>query len=231
MVEGKPISIGNVAYVLGMSSNKLNRWYQHSLSGFVEANNSGELDKYNLQVKEKGEVKEIVVPILETKNLGSQMAVDEKTIDGICYTILSNRKTNKIALMAATLKTKHLTKLMGYFDLNERMKVKSLSRDMASNYDWFARQVFMNSYHVIDKFHVIQNMLSQLQSIRIRYRQQELSKRREAKENKQAYKEEILSNGDSKLQLLARSRGLLFKLPHDLSEHQKERSKLLFRVC
>lgn len=211
-----------------MSSKKLNRWYQLSLSGFVEAQNRGELDMYNLHVREKGKIKEITVPILKPQNLGERMAIDEKTINGICYTILSNRKTNKIALMTDTLKTKYLSQLMSHFDLNKRMDVINLSRDMASNYDWFGRQVFMNSYHVIDKFHVIQNMLVQLQSIRIRYRQEELSKRREAKENQQVYQEKILSNGDIKLQLLARSRGLLFKLPNEFTEHQKERAKLLF---
>ncbi len=33
---------------------------------------------HNLRVKQQGEVKEIAVPILEEKNLGNQMAVDEK---------------------------------------------------------------------------------------------------------------------------------------------------------
>lgn len=228
MVEGKPISIGNVAYVLGMSSKKLHRWYQQVLSGFTEAQQSGEIGKHNLRVKEKGRNHEIAVPVLETKNLGRRMAVDEKTVNGVCYTVLSNRDTSKIALMAATLKVADLMKLISQFDIEKRMQVKSLSRDMATNYDWFGRQAFMNAYHVIDKFHVIKSIISQLQSIRIRYRQLELTKRREAKENKQPYDEKNLANGDTTLQLLARSRGLLFLLPHQWSEQQKERAKILF---
>ena len=107
MVEGKPISIGNVAYVLGMCSKKLQRWYQQVLSGFTEAQENGEIGKHNLITKEEGIEKEITVPILEPDNLGTKMAIDEKTIDGVCYTILSNRNTSKIALMAATLKTEN----------------------------------------------------------------------------------------------------------------------------
>ncbi len=228
MVEGRPISIGNVAYVLGMSAKKLQRWYQHVLSGFTQAWERGEIGRHNIQVKQQGEVKEIAVPILEEKNLGNQMAIDEKTINGVGYTLLSNRKTNKIALMASTFKVSDLMRLIKVFNVEKRMQVKSLSRDMASNYDWLGRQAFMNAYHVIDKFHVIKNIIEQLQAIRIRYRQTELAKRREAKENKQDYTEIILPNGDTVLQLLARSRGLLFLPPHQWSEHQKQRAQILF---
>ena len=228
MVEGKPISIGNVAYVLGMSAKKLHRWYQQVLSGFAQAVESGEIGQHNLRVKQQGEVKEIAVPILEEKNLGDQMAVDEKTISGVCYTVLSNRKTSKIALMAATLKTGDLMQLIKEFDIEKRMQVKSLSRDMAPNYDWLGRQAFMNAYHVIDKFHVLKNIIEQLQAIRIRYRQRELAKRREANQNKQEYDEINFSNGDTILQLLARSRGLLFLLPHQWGEQQKQRAQILF---
>jgi len=211
-----------------MSAKKLQRWYQQVLSGFAQAVESGEIGKHNLRIKQQGEVKEIAVPILEEKNLGDQMAVDEKTISGVCYTILSNRNTSKIALMAATLKTSDLMQIIREFDLEKRMQVKSLSRDMATNYDWLGRQAFMNAYHVIDKFHVVKNILEQLQAIRIRYRQQELAKRRGANQNKQCYTETNLPNGDTILQLLARSRGLLFLQPHQWSDGQKERAQILF---
>lgn len=228
MVEGKPISIGNVAYVLGMNPKKLHRWYQTVLSGFAQAQQRGEIGKHNIRVKEDGQEVEISVPILEEKNLGAQMAVDEKTIDGVCYTLLSNRQSNKIALMAATLKTADLVKIVKSFDIGKRMQVRSLSRDMATNYDWFGRQTFMNAYHVIDKFHVIKNIIEQLQAIRIRHRQQELARRREAKQQKKPFEETCFGNGDTTLQLLARSRGLLFLLPGKWSVQQQQRAEILF---
>ena len=230
MVSGKIISIGLIAYVLGMSSKKLHRWYKDVLSGFKQAEESGELQKHDMQKVEQGEFVDIAVPILEQKNLGKQMAVDEKTINGTCYTVLSNRQTGKIALMAATLKTKYLVDLMSHFDMEKRMQVKSISRDMATHYDWFAREAFMNAYHVIDKFHIMKNTMEQLQAVRIYYRQQELSKRREAAENKKEYQETVLENGDSVLQLLARSRGLLFVMPHNWSQQQRQRANVLFKL-
>ena len=74
--------------------------------------------------------------------------------------------------MAATLKTERLMEVLSKFNIDKRMQVKSLSRDMASNYDWLGRQAFMNAYHVIDEFHVIKNIIEQLQAVRIRYRQE-----------------------------------------------------------
>lgn len=217
-----------MAYVLGMSSKKLHRWYKEVLSGFTQAEERGEIGKDDLQVIEHGKYTNISVPILEQKNIGVQMAVDEKTINGSCYTILSNRNTGKIALMASTTKTEYLMQIIKHFDIKKLMDVKSLSRDMAQHYDWMGRQAFMNAYHIIDKFHVIKNIMEQLQATRIRYRQQELSKRRAAAENKQTYTETILPNGDTVLQLLARSRGLLFVMPYRWSGQQKQRACILF---
>ncbi len=48
-------------------------------------------------------------------------------------------------MMAATLKTSELMQLIKKFDIEKRMQVKSLSRDMAPNYDWLGRQAFMIS--------------------------------------------------------------------------------------
>ena len=217
-----------MAYVMGMSSKKLYRWYMEVLSGFSQAKETGEIDKNNIKVKEKGGLKEIKIPIMEEKNMGEDMGIDEKTINGISYTILSNRKTNKIALMASTLKTSHLMKIILKFDIETRMKVKSLTRDMASNYDWLGRQAFMNAYHVVDKFHVLTHVMEQLQAIRIRYRQEELRKRRIALNNKQKYVEHTFENGDTTLQLLARSRGSLFLFTHQWSQQQEKRANVLF---
>jgi len=248
LVEGKVISIGNVSYVLGMNPKKLHRWYKDILSGYAKAKECGEIGKDDIYVREHGKKKLIKVPIFKQENIGMHMAIDEKTIDGICYTILSNRDTNKIALMADTLKVKELERLLSKFD--NKMQVRSLTRDMASNYEWLGRQSFMNSYHIVDKFHVIQNAIDALQSIRIRYRQEELEKRRKEKQKykeqqqsekwaakldgkkfrpeKFNYKEKTYTNGDTELQLLARSRGLLFKIPSDWTDHQKQRAEILF---
>ncbi len=163
---------------------------------------------------------------------------------------LSNRVTGKIALAAQTLRSSELMQLMHHFDL-KHYKVKSITRDLAPGYDWFCRPAFPNAMHVADKFHVIKLLLEAVQEVRIRYRQELLSKRRKAlEEHKQnekikkqqsikdktsykpklfRFKEEKLDNGDTPLELLARSHYLLYKLPEQMSASQKSRADMLFQ--
>ena len=148
------------------------------------------------------------MPILKESNVGSYMAIDEKTIDGVCYTIISNRETSKIALMADTLRTSELRQVLSKFAVKTKMKVLSVTRDMAPNYDWPARTTFPNAYQVADKFHVLREILEQLRSVRIRHRQAVLALER--KKNKTVKEkltlQEKFSNDDTLKQLLHRSR-------------------------
>ena len=215
-----------------MDAKRLDRWYKDHLSGFREAEQSGEIGKDDLMVRRDGEEQRIRVPIKKPENMGAYMAIDEKTIDGVCYTILSNRETSKIALMAATLKTSELHRCLDSIPFKAKMGVRSITRDMAPNYDWPARTAFMNAYHVADKFHVLREILEQLQSVRIRHRQELLTlerKRSKTDEEKQLLKEK-LSNEETRKQLLHRSRGLLFKHRDEWTKDQAERAGILFRL-
>jgi transposase len=69
--------------------------------------------------------------------------------------------------------------------------------------------------------------------LRIKYRweaiDQENAERELAKESKQTFKPNILDNGDTQKQLLARSRYLLFKSQEKWTPTQRHRSELLFK--
>ncbi len=182
--------------------------------------------------------KNIDVPILRPEHIGEHMAVDEKYINGEFYTLLTNGKTGKIALMASTTKNGLLNQAMRKFE-DTRFNVKVLTRDLASNYDWFGRENFMNAAQVADKFHILKHAFEALQDLRIYYRQKLLTQRREAYENykikkksspelKFEYTERKLSNKETHRQLLARSQYLLYKKRNDWSGSQAERAKLLF---
>jgi transposase len=70
------------------------------------------------------------------------------------------------------------------------------------------------------------------QEIRIKYRWEALDAENEAiersKQSKQTYIPEILSNGDTLKQLLARSRYLLYKHEQNWTQQQALRANLLF---
>jgi len=127
------------------------------------------------------------------------------------------------------------------------MAVKEVTLDMANSMDWIVTTCFMNAEKIIDRFHVQQLVSDALQEMRIKLRweaiEEENKEIAEAKEKrkrkrktgknkeKEQYGSHIMTyeNGDSKKQLLARSRYLLFKPTSKWTESQKERSVILFR--
>jgi len=221
------------------------------LSGFLGSEAQNELHRHDLKVKEKGIEKEIPVPILKIENIGPNMAIDEKQIGEEMHTVLSNRDTGKIALLAQTLKAKELGLLTIYFE-EKGYGVKTITRDLSNSYDWFCRSAFPNAGHVADKFHIIKSLLDACQDVRVRYRQEILSdKRIKHEQHKQQeeqrklqcklegkryakkkfiYKEQKTENGETPMELLARSRFLLFKYKSQWTESQKQRAMALFRM-
>ena len=51
LVEGKPMSIGNIAYVLGTDAKRLDRWYKDYLSVFREAERDGRIYQDDIEVR------------------------------------------------------------------------------------------------------------------------------------------------------------------------------------
>jgi len=74
----------------------------------------------------------------QVSNLGDYMAIDEKQIGGDFHTILTNRKSGKIALLAQAIKASELSQLIPKFGLRG-FYVKSITRDLSPAYDWFSR--------------------------------------------------------------------------------------------
>ena len=112
--------------------------------------------------------------------------------------------------------------------LNE---VKEVTLDMAESMRKIVRRCFPKARRVIDRFHVQKLAYDALQEMRIAHRwdaiNEETEKKEEAKLTGEKYEPFVYINGDTRKQLLARSRYLLFKSPDKWSESQK-RSCLLY---
>lgn len=228
------------------------------LSGFSEQKNQVNLHKNDLINKkvinrETGEYETIPVPICEPQNFGEDMAMDDKNIGGEGYTIISNKKTKKIALLIQSVKSENICEALKSIPIKILYAVKTITKDMAETYDWVARTMFLGATRINDKFHVIALALESLQDIRVRYRQEILREERLKKEEKKAIereKREMLNrqgktlkkeeskittpvkkyeNGETKKEILARSRYLLFKFEKEWRKSQKERAEILFR--
>ena len=210
-------------------------WYKNHLSGFTAKEVQQELHRYDLKAPPRSNKETIAVPILKRENIGPNMAIDEKHINGKFYTILSNNETGKIALMAAIHSKKDLDKAMIHFG-DRRSEVKILTRDLSNTYDWLGREHFFNAGHVADKFHILRHLFDALHDVRIFYRQQLLTKKRLAQQQKRngipaekPAKETPLENGDTHAELLARSIYLLYKREADWNQSQATRAKILFK--
>lgn len=240
-----------IAKALCVEPQKLWRWYRDILSGFLESETQQQHHQYDTKHKEKGIEKEIRTPILKPENIGPDMAIDEKQIGEEMHTVLSNRETGKIALLSRTLKAKELGMLTTHFE-GKGFEVKTITRDLSQSYDWFCRAAFPNAGHIADKFHIIKSLLDACQDVRVRYRQEILrDKRIKYEQHKQqekqrknqciiaqkryrkkkfVYKEQKAENGETPLELLARSRFLLFKYKSQWTGSQQERATVLFNL-
>ncbi|KAB1071131.1 transposase, partial [Tamlana haliotis] len=95
-----------------------------------------------------------------------------------------------------------------------------------------AKKCFPKAIQVTDRFHVQKLALEALQNIRIKHRWDAIDLENEeikkARLTGQTYQPHLFSNGDTRKQLLARSRYLLYKAPNNWTQNQYIRSKILF---
>jgi hypothetical protein len=148
------MSFSCFSHCLDLPSKKLWRWYKNHLSGYENHGTKESLKKDDEIDSTTG--KRIPIPILKPENFGETMCIDDKNLGGEGYTIIHNPETGKIALMAMTTKLEGLKKALDKIPSKIRRNVKTITKDLAMNYDWLARQYFMFADRVADKFHVLQ---------------------------------------------------------------------------
>lgn len=175
--------------------------------------------------------------LLFPENIGEHISIDETALsNGELYTIVTNkaakgRKGALIALVSGT-NSEDVIEVLDKIPEELSAKVKEVTLDMANSMRKIIRSCFSSAERVIDRFHVQQLAFEAIQEMRIAHRWDAINKETDEKENAKLlgmkYKPEVLSNGDTLKQLLARSRYLLFKSPEKWSPSQKERAKLLF---
>ncbi len=173
------------------------------------------------------------------KNLGKRLSIDETSLsNGELYTIFTNKagkgKKGSIVAIIAGTKASDVIDVLDKIPLRQRNLVTEITLDMAANMGLIAKKCFHNAVQVTDRFHVQKLALEALQEIRIKYRWEAIDSENEAiekaRKTKTKFEYEILSNGDSIKQLLARSRYILYKSKSKCSENQKERARLLFEL-
>ncbi|MVM36369.1 DDE transposase [Spirosoma sp. HMF4905] len=176
--------------------------------------------------------------LMYPQNLGAHLSLDETSLShGELYTILTNKAAKggqgSIVAIVAGTKAETVIEVLRKLPENQRKKVKEVTLDMAANMALIVKKCFPKATQVTDRFHVQQLALEAVQDMRIAYRWQALEAENEALEqaklNQLEYQPELLSNGDTVKQLLARSRYVLYKKSTDWTLSQRERAALLFK--
>lgn len=171
------------------------------------------------------------------ENIGEHLSIDETSLSkGELYTYVTNKagKGKKGTLVASIkgTKVKEIVEVLSKLPIEQRLKVKSITLDMAKNMEAAVRQAFPTAALIIDHFHVARLSTEALQHMRIDLRWQELENENqaiaEARKKKIKYKYEVLTNEDTPKQLLARSRFVLAKNEWEWTDTQKQRAILLF---
>jgi len=130
-------------------------------------------------------------------------------------------------------KVKDIAPVLRNISQTRRNTVTEVTLDMAENMEAIAKQLFPRAKVVTDRFHVQQLVSEAVQEIRILTRKEAIKQENEAHKQAKAkglkYKPLVYENGDTKKQLLARSRYPLFKPESKWTDSQKERAKLVFK--
>lgn len=136
-----------------------------------------------------------------------------------------------MACVKGTL-AKNIIEVLHKLPSQERDKVKEVTLDMAKNMELAVKESFPKAKLVTDRFHVVRLAIEALQHIRVKYRWKAIDEENKAIEaaklKNDKYIPEVLPNGDTPKQLLARSRYILAKKVSKWTESQKHRAQLLF---
>lgn len=167
------------------------------------------------------------------------MAIDETgLINGELYTFVINKeakgKKGSIAAMIKGTKSKRIANaILDEVRFTKLVDIEEITLDLSNSMDWIALQIVPNGLHTYDRFHVQKLVSEAVQTVRIKYRWEVIEEKNnrilEAKSHERMYNAFTYSNGDTKKQLLARGRYLLYKPSNKWNEQQKERSKILFK--
>ena len=170
--------------------------------------------------------------------MGKYLSIDETALSkGELYTIITNKKAKGkkgaiVAILAGT-KVEPIIEQLLKIPKSKRDKVKEITLDMANSMKLIAKKCFPKAIQVTDRFHVQKLALEALQDIRIKHRWEaidiENEQIKQAKTNAEEFIPETFNNGDSRKQLLARSRYLLYKAPNNWTQNQYLRANILFQ--
>lgn len=184
-------------------------------------------------------------------NFGKDMNLDETCLsNGEVYTILTNKAAHggkgALAAMVRGVASDKVSAILKMVPVEQRRKVETVTTDLSSAMMLTARSVFPKAQLVNDRFHVQQLMSEAVDQMRIALRWEVLdaenkairehrARRRAAhtraeKELIGEWEPERMSNGETKPQIMARSRHIILMHKSKWNAQQQARAEILFQM-
>ena len=197
-------------------------WYKCFLSNYKEWNQRYHAADY----------------VLFKENIGERLSMDETCLSqGELYTIITNKsahggKGSLVAMIKGT-RSEDIIYYLNHLPRTKRLKVKEITIDLSPSMRLIAKRAFPNATIVSDRFHVQKLMNEAISDLRVDYRWQAIDQENEevafAKEIGRKFIPHTFENGDTRRQLLARSRHIVMKHHSKWTDSQKRRAAILFR--
>ena len=221
-MDNHPISCYHLGHYFQVDGKQLQEQYKEHISDYSDWDQKAHADQWMLFVE----------------NVSPRLSIDETALsNGELYTIVTNkeakgRKGAIVAMIKGTV-SENIISVLKKIPERLRKRVQEVTMDMAANMQLAVKRCFVNAHRVIDRFHVQKLAYDAVQEVRIKYRWEAIDAENEdvakAKKDRVTYQAEVLDNGDTLKQLLARSRYLLFKHPSRWTPSQEFRAELLFQ--
>lgn len=220
-MDTSPVTSRTLEDFYHINAKTFDKQYKEVLSGYRSWDASEHADKW------------LVFP----DNFGPNMAIDETSMsNGELYTIITNRdrhgRENCLAAIVSGTKAEAVNEALSHVDQSIREKVREITLDLSDSMRNIVKCSFRKAERVIDRFHIQQLACDAVQEMRIRHRWEAIQEANDEAENARLdglkYEPFRFANGDTRKELLARSRYLLFKSADKWTKSQKTRAAILF---
>ena len=189
--------------------------------------------------------------MLFPNNFGSDMSLDETCLsNGEVYTILTNKAAHggrgALAAMVRGVASDTVSAILKKVPRELRRGVRTVTTDLSSAMMLTVRTVFPKAKLINDRFHVQQLMTEAVDQMRIAFRWEVLAEENEAIQKHRAkrkaahtrvekdligeWEPERMANGETKPQIMARSRHILLLHRSKWKAQQQARAEILFRM-
>lgn len=189
--------------------------------------------------------------MLFPNNFGNDMSLDETSLsNGEVYTILTNKAAHggrgALAAMVRGVASDTVSAILKKVPRELRRGVRTVTTDLSSAMMLTVRTVFPKAKFINDRFHVQQLMTEAVDQMRIAFRWEVLAEENEAIKKHRAkrkaahtraqkdligeWEPERMANGETRPQIMARSRHIILMHRSKWNAQQQARAEILFRM-